>query len=297
MTTTENPPLDEAKHATEKVKNAAGEAQATGRRAIDNPVAVVFVRLGYAIKGALYIAIGLLAAGIASGHGSQAADQRGALLTLDRVPLGRLLLSIIAIGLFAYALWNLADAALDVDRKGNEVKAILERVGYTAIGFSYAGIGLAAIQLALGSGSGGASSDAKAQDWTARLLALPFGVPLVVLAGLISLGLAAYQLYRAATERFDRQLVLDAFREDMRRVVSLAGRLGYGALGVIFGLVGLFLIVAALHHNAGDAKGLGGALQVVAAQADGSLLLGLIALGLIGYGAFALVEARYRRIA
>lgn len=292
--------LDDAKQnagdAARRVEQGADEAQAAGQRAIANPIAVTFARLGFAIKGVLYITIGLVAAGIAFGRGGGSPDQRTALLALHSIPFGRLLLPFVTLGLFAYALWNFADALLDADHEGHGVKALLERIGCVAIGVSYMGIALSALQLSLGTGNGGSSSDAKTQDWTARLLAFPFGVPLIMLAGLVCFGLAVYQFYRANSEHFDHQLALGTLRPGMRHLVALTGKLGYCALGVVLSLVGLFLVLAALHHNPGEAKGLGGALQVVASQAYGSVLLGVVAVGLIGFGVFALVEARYRRI-
>lgn len=288
--------LDDAKHAGENAKHAADNAQHAGQRAIDNPLVVAFARLGYAIKGVVYITIGILAAGIALGRGGASADQRNALLALYYGPLGRLLLPILVLGLFGYALWNFADALLDADHEGDGAKALLERVGCAAIGVSYAGLGIAALQLALGAGNGGASSDAKTQDWTARLLGLPLGVPLVVIAGLVALGLGGYQIYRAVTEGFEDRLALGSVDPRMRRAVELAGRLGYSALGVFFALVGIFLIIAALHHDPGEARGLGGALQVLVSRPYGSILLGLVALGLLCFGVFSLVQARFRRI-
>jgi len=78
------------------------------------------------------------------------------------------------------------------------------------------------------------------------------------------------------------------------RAVLLLGRLGLLALAVVFGIVALFLIVAALRHNP---KGLGGALQQLAQEPFGPLLLAVVALGLMTYGVFSFAEARYRRLA
>jgi hypothetical protein len=66
---------------------------------------------------------------------------------------------------------------------------------------------------------------------------------------------------------------------------------------VVFGIVALFLIVAALCHNPNEAKGLGGALQQLAQEPLGPLLLAAVALGLMTYGVFSFTEARYRRLA
>jgi len=81
-------------------------------------------------------------------------------------------------------------------------------------------------------------------------------------------------------------------------VIPIVGdsELGYAALGVVISIIGIFLIVAASQHNASKAKGLDGALQELAHQRFGLVLLGIVALGLFAYGIYSLVEARYRRV-
>jgi hypothetical protein len=60
--------------------------------------------------------------------------------------------------------------------------------------------------------------------------------------------------------------------------------------------MGIFLMQAALQTDPDKARGLGGALQALVLQPFGPYLLGAVALGLVAYGAFMLVVARYRRI-
>ena len=74
------------------------------------------------------------------------------------------------------------------------------------------------------------------------------------------------------------------------------GRAGYGALGVVNTIIGIFLIIAALRNNPGQAKGMGGALAEITQRPYGALLLGIVAIGLIAYGAYTFVEARYRQL-
>jgi hypothetical protein len=81
-----------------------------------------------------------------------------------------------------------------------------------------------------------------------------------------------------------------------RKLVDLAGRLGYVARGVVFGLTGVFLVVAGVQARPDQARGLGGVLATLAGQPFGPWLLGLVAVGLVAYGAFMLIAARYRRM-
>lgn len=75
------------------------------------------------------------------------------------------------------------------------------------------------------------------------------------------------------------------------------GRVGHGARGVTFLIIGGFLIQAAIQANPEQARGLGGALRTLEQQPYGPWLLGLVALGFIAYGIYLEARARYRRIA
>jgi H+/Cl- antiporter ClcA len=74
------------------------------------------------------------------------------------------------------------------------------------------------------------------------------------------------------------------------------GRLGFAARGIVFLVIGGFLVAAAIHSRASQARGLGGALDALAAQPFGWILLAVTAAGLFAFGAFSMVEARYRHI-
>lgn len=80
------------------------------------------------------------------------------------------------------------------------------------------------------------------------------------------------------------------------RHVRTLGRVGYAARGVAFAIIGMLLAAAGLHARPEEARGLGGALTTLAEQPFGPWLLGAVAVGFVAYGAFMLVQARYRRI-
>ena len=81
-----------------------------------------------------------------------------------------------------------------------------------------------------------------------------------------------------------------------RTWVRRLGRVGYGAQGVVFAEIGIFLIVAARQHNAHAAKGIGGSLAQLAREPYGHVLLGIVAVGLIAYAVYSFAQARFRRI-
>ena len=65
------------------------------------------------------------------------------------------------------------------------------------------------------------------------------------------------------------------------------GRLGNAALGVVFLIVGFFLVIAAVKHHLGDAKGLDAALVELLKLPFGPWLLGVVAQGLLAYGVYS----------
>ncbi len=277
-------------------KNAAHDAHASAHDAATNPWSVRLGRCGYVAKGVVYLLIGVLALKAAMGSGGKTTGNAGAIETLYQQPFGRFLVTIVAIGLFAYALWLFVAAALDLEGKGMEAKGVATRLVFAIVGGSYVALGIGALRLALHRSSGGKSSDAQTQDWTARLLKHPGGVALVVLIGLIVLGVAGYFFFEAVTAHFRKKLNLSGAHVGERRWVVPLGRVGYAALGVVNTIVGIFLIIAALRNNPGQAKGVGGALAEITQRPYGAFLLGIVAIGLIAYGAYTFVEARYRQL-
>ena len=135
-------------------KRAARDAGATAREAATHPWTVRLARCGYATKGVIYLLVGTLAARAAFGRGGETTDNRGAIATLYQQPFGRFLVALVALGLFAYALWLFVAAALDPERKGSDAKGAATRVGSAALGCSYAALGVVAAKLVLQRGGG-----------------------------------------------------------------------------------------------------------------------------------------------
>lgn len=268
------------------------QAENTARGAANSQAMQWLARLGYAAKGVLYVIIGVLAAQIAFGLGGQLTDQKGALRAVAALPFGQFLLVLVIIGLVGFGLWSLIQAIFDTEAKGREAKGIIARIGYAIVGVTYLVLAYGAYQLIAGSGNGGGSSHASAQDATASL---PTAV--VVIVGLIILGVAIYLFAKAYTAKFLQRFNLSGAGKAMKDAVKFMGRFGYAALGVVFTIIGIFLIVAAVQHDPSKAKGLDSALVVLQNQQPfGPLLLGIVALGLIAYGIYSFMEARYRII-
>ena len=276
--------------------NPLGTVEQTMHQTANQPGIIMLGRFGYAAKGLVYIIIGGLAALAALGNGGATTDRKGAIETIYTQPFGKILLAVVIFGLACYAIWSFIQAAADTEGKGSTPKGMANRLFYAGVGISYITLAFAAFQLLVGAGNGGKNSDTNAQDWTAELLKQPFGVGLVILAGLVVLGLACYQFYRAYKANFQKRLELGKMDARTKEWTIRFGRFGLAARGIVFGVIGIFLISAALQHNPSQAKGLGGALGELSQQPYGQVLLGIVAIGLVAYGIYTLAEARYHRM-
>jgi hypothetical protein len=269
------------------------DAKRLARKA--RPWVETFARLGYAAKGVVYTVIGAIAALAAARGEGRTADSRGALEEIVRHPYGRVMLCAVAVGLAGYALWRLTQAVLDTEEKGSDWKGSAVRAGYACIGFVYFGLGYSAVKLILG-GDAGDSSDEKSRAWSATFMALPFGRWAVGLAGLCVVGFGLYQCFKAYRTKFTKKLKRGEMGGPVEAFVRRAGQFGLASRGVVFGVVGAFLIQAALHARAHEARGLGGALRALEERPSGPWILGAVASGLVAYGLLMFALARYRRI-
>jgi hypothetical protein len=253
----------------------------------------LLARLGYAARGVVSLLIGLLALLAALGRGGEVTGSKGALQALFAQSWGSILLGVVALGLFGFALWRALQSILDADGLGNTWGALAKRAGQLISAGVYLGLGVFAVSLLMGSASGGEEEQA-ARDWTRWLLSQPFGRWLVGAVGLGVLAAALGMARKAWSASFRKHLSCGQAQASW--VVPL-GRAGYAARAVVFLIIGGFLLVAAWQSDPGEARGLGGALLALQEQPFGRILFGLVALGLAAFGAFEFAEARYRRIA
>ena len=261
-------------------------------RAAGRPWVEPLARFGYAARGVVYAFIGVLAVQAAFFGRGQTTGPEGAIRTIAEQ--SKLLLALIGIGLIGYALWRFVQGILDPENKGRDPKGLVKRGAMVASGVVYAGLALFAFRLL--SQGGGASAGGGQSSTTAKLLALPFGRALVILAGIGVIVSALYQLYDAYTRKFQRRLKTNEMSPEEQRLAIHTGQLGLASRGVAFLITGWFLIQAALRYDPDRAQGLGGALETLARQPAGPWLLGIVAIGLVAYGAYSFLQARYRRI-
>jgi len=273
---------------TAAIPNPLARATRTVRAA--RPWVEPLARFGYAARGVVYVLVGMLAVQTAFGARRQVSDTHGALsyVAEKSIPL----LWLLAVGLLGYALWRVVQGTLDAEGKGSDPKGLAKRAGMVGSGLVYGGLALAATRIALGARDSGGHAT---QEWTARLMSMPAGRWLVAAAGIGVLIGGVLQIRRGWLGKL-HDVLLPKITAGERRLALRTGRLGLISRGIVFLLTGGFLIQAARHFDPSEARGLSGALETLARQPYGAWLLGLTALGLIAFGAYSLLLARYRRI-
>ena len=267
---------------------SARHGRVAGEKVVQSGGFEWLARAGFVARGLIYALIGVLAIKLAVGVGGTKADQQGALKTIAHQPFGKVLLILVAIGLAGYAMWRLFRALLGHGPEGSD--STFDRVAAFASGLVYAALCALAVTILMGSGSENEHKTA------AGVLGRPGGTWLVGIVGAVLIGVALYQGYRGVTRDFLEDSKTEKMSARVGKWIEWIATVGHLARLVVFGLVGVFLITAAIDFNPKKAVGLDGALAKLAHASYGPFLLGIVAAGLIAFGIYSLSDARYHRI-
>ena len=188
------------------------------------------------------------------------------------------------------AAWRSMQGLADADDHGTDAKGLAIRGGLLVSAVTHTLLAVFAFSLVIGTGGG---SGGGSGDWTAKLMQAPAGRWLVAAVGIAVIGAGIAQMVKGWKETFRKYL---SAGPDTMRWAAPVGRWGLIVKGVVFLIIGGFLILAAVQADPSEARGLGGALDAVRSQPFGRVLLGLVAVGLIFFAAYSAIEARFRRI-
>jgi Domain of Unknown Function (DUF1206) len=270
------------------------EVKQQAKETIRGPFGQGLARWGLVSKGSLYVLVGVIAADVSIGGGERLQDRGGALATLTDTWYGKLLVGLLAIGLAGYAAWRFAEGVLGRPLEGGKKEGWPKRMSYFARSAWYLGLLAIALGALYGANeSGGSQEEDRA---TAQVLDLPLGRWIVAGVGLGILGAGVFNLWRGVTARFRKNLKLRKMSEVEERSFTVMGIVGHIARGVVFSLIGFFLVRAAWQYDPEEAIGLDGALAQIVRQDYGDTLLAVVATGLIAYGLYCYAEARYREV-
>ena len=280
----------------------------TGSRKVEeiarrHPSLVTLCRLGWVAKGVVYLVVGILAIPIAidglRGDSTQSssgeASQTGAVAKIAETSFGTVTLWVIAIGLALYVLWRLISIVLPAD---NTAKAWLTRLGYLVSALTYSALAWTAVQFAQlkPAAAGAESEDAKVERYTRELMEKSGGRWLVGAIGVVLIGVGLYFLVKGLRATFRDELEPGDVGPFSHETIVLLGRVGWAGRGVIMGLIGWFLLYAAIKFRPDEAKGFDGALRDTTSSTLGALLVGFAAVALVVYGLFCAVSAPRQRL-
>ena len=266
----------------------------SAKNAASSPLMELLTRIGYGVRGLIYITIGILAVEVALGKGGVLATPQGAIAAIGKQPAGLIFLWVVLVGLISYALWGVVRAVYDPLHKGRDMKGLLARFGFLASAFGYAilvwptyGYITGASKTAGGSGT---------QKFIGTIMAMPWGRWAIGILGLAVLAGGLYQIYLGFKADFDRQFQSYALTREEVKVTTDIARFGTSARGVVFSVVGGLIALAAYQANPGQPIGMDSALATLMHQPYGIWILGIVALGLIAFGFYSMLGALWFRL-
>ncbi|OWU79978.1 membrane protein [Loktanella sp. 22II-4b] len=250
------------------------------------------MRAGYAGRGLVYLVIAGFAL-FAIARGERAEGTGSALEKLETSAWGLVVLALIAAGMAAYAVWRLVDAWFDLEDYGHEIKGVIARIGMVVTGLIHLAIGFAAAAVLFtrfdtdkpGSGS-------TIAEWTAKIMSLPAGIQMVGIAGALTVGAGIYYTVKAVGRTYQDHLRSNTITRRWDWIL----RLGVLGQAVVVTLIGAFLTYAAFTADPEHAGGLQKVFDWLNEQAFGPALVAAVAVALVCFAIFCVVNALYRII-
>jgi hypothetical protein len=256
-------------------------------------------RAGYVARGFVYVLFGGFALAAAAGLGGKPTDPTGALSALARLPAGRVALAVVALGLLVHAGFRgMLVLTGEPHPEHGRWRRVAMRVRHGFAACLYAGMALTAAALAAGRyGQAHADKDVETRHLSARLLAAPFGRPILVMIA-VGIGVAAAVWIARAfgPNRPSEGLRVEAMTQRQRTLMAVLARVAYVARATVLAACGYFLARGAVDRAPRETRGPAGALRAVWQLPHGRLLLALVAAGLVAFGLYGMLEARWRRL-
>ena len=242
------------------------------------------VRVGYFSRAILYSVLGLIAL-TSAGQIGKGTD--GIFRAIENFPLGALILWLMVVGLFAYALFRFASFFFDIENQGSDKVGWGKRIGHAGSAIGHLALAYSAYKFATSPAT--AASGDSAEKAAAGVLSMGLGGIVLGVLG-IAFFLAAFnQAKKSFTGDFMNRIGAGAPSQ-----TRLLGGIGYAARAVVFGIIGWSLFKAGfLAGGSEQVKTLGDA---VASLAGSGTIFTFVAAGLLVFGLFSLILARYRII-
>ncbi|MFD2164051.1 DUF1206 domain-containing protein [Paradesertivirga mongoliensis] len=255
-------------------------------------------KLGLAAKGIVYCLIGLLAIMSAfhlGGQTSEKTNKEGVFQFILEQPAGKLILAVITLGLFCYAVWRFLQTFLDTERKGSNAKGFAKRFSYFFSGLTYLALAFFSLKFVLNGRKGGGGGSSQ-KDTVSDILNQPFGQWLLGIVALIIAGIGVYQIWYGNSEKYRKHVDLQELDHDAARSLMRAGKIGYISRGIVWLIIAFLFLKATLNNKASEAGDTASAFGFVEQSSFGTYLLAALGLGLICYGVMNFVRAVFEKI-
>ncbi|HEV7347076.1 DUF1206 domain-containing protein [Telluribacter sp.] len=254
-------------------------------------------RVGLTAKGIVYTLVGILTFTTAFklSNAAKSGSKADVLQWIQDQPFGQILLGLTALGLLGYTIWRLIEAIKDTENKGTDAKGLAQRAAYLSSAVVYGALTFYAAKMVLGNGGDSGGGNDTRQTVAQKLLEQPMGQWLVGLVAVGTMAVGAYQIYRALSEKYRKKIKESRLDKNIKQLLISAGKLGYIARGIVWLIIGYLFLQAALQSDSSEAGGTSSAFGFLEKE-YGSWLLGVVAIGLVCYGMFTFVRARYQPI-
>lgn len=239
----------------------------------------------------VYFMVGLMAILSFMGMGDNGADEERIMDILLDIPLGEVLIVIVILGLLGYVIWRIFEAITDPYNFGNHFKGIIQRIGIGLSAGGYLIIGFSAAQILI---EGGGNGEQEQQLMVGRIMDYPAGAWLIAIAGAITIFAAIVQFKYVYVGDYIKRFNFDQMPSWLKPTTHTLGWVGYIARGIILGIIGYFLISAAISGNPGEVGDTDTAFDFIGDfGVVGHILFNAVALGTIGYGVFMVIHGYY----
>ena len=265
-------------------------SQSTSLAATAKPWVTKIARIGLVSKGVVYVILGILAFMAAfeiGGQTNQDSNKTGVLNSIKDFPGGVVILILLAAGLVCYSTWRWIQTFSGDN--GSEIKWS-KRVRYFFSGLIYLSLAGTAIQIITHDKN---KSGDENQYWVSQMLNHSFGQWIVGLGACILAGVGIYQLYYGLSEKYKKHVQRLNLHSTGSALLLRSGKIGYISRGIVWLIIAFLLLRAAFHNNSSEAGDTGKAFSFIESSSFGSYLLGALGIGLIAYGVFNFIRARY----
>lgn len=243
-------------------------------------------RFGLSAMGFVYVLVGILTVLRTFKLGGQEVGTKGAIGFLSGQPIAKILLAVIALGLFSYVFWRFYQTFMDTRKMGTGLNALFVRAGFFTGGIFYGFLGIVAVRIFF---EGGYASQS---ETLLKLLNSSYGSAIALIIGLIFGGKATFEFYFVLSNNFKKNVQSSKMKPKIKTLLLNFGAVGHTSRGVIFGIMSFLTIRTGLTYRNEKMSKVTDAFQFID-QKFGAFVLALIALGMLCYGLFMIVKARY----